>query len=284
MKRDFCHEREPQSGSCVWRRIVGRAAYDHQPTVGDDQHHLNWGHLLVRSSFEFPIQSGTRVLLLTPMEPCPADVNHDHCVNIDDLLAVINAMSVRTLIMLFIVAGPCLSSPIASATVVEYVNKAQWEAAAGAFSTIHFTELPDNTLVTTQYASLGVTFTDGSDYIYHSSSFVIDGAGLNGALNSTYLAFGAPMASVAIDFPGGAKFELYSSGQLIYTSTHFGGSGVGHFAGLVSDVPFDAARVFDPEGGFFMDDLHFGPSVPAPGALSLLGPALFMAANRRRRR
>jgi hypothetical protein len=177
----------------------------------------------------------------------------------------------------------CWPCSAALATVTEYTDKPQWESAAGSFTTIHFTELPDNSLVTGQYAPLGVTFTDGSDYVYHSSSFIIDGAGLNGAINSVSLAFGNPMHSIAIDFPGLVLIRLFVQGQLTYTSSDFGGSGLGHFAGLISDAPFDAAQIFGPSGNVFIDDLHFGTPIPGPGMLSTIALAALLAGPRRRR-
>jgi hypothetical protein len=170
------------------------------------------------------------------------------------------------------------------ATVVEFTNKSLWQTAAGSYTTIHFTELPNGTLVTNQYANLGVTFTDGSDYILvQPTTFLNDGAGLNGAFDSVSLAFASPMQSIAIDFPGSAEIDLYSQGQLIYASTDFGGSGLGHFAGLISDLSFDAARIFDPEGGVFIDDLHFGPPIPGPGALPVIATGLLAMSRRKGR-
>ncbi len=83
-----------------------------------------------------------------------------------------------------------------------------------------------------------------------------------------------------MDFPGLMRIELYDQGRLIYTSSNFLPGGVGNFAGLLSDAPFDAAVLIDPLGEAEIDDLHFG--VPAPGALPLL--ALGALTQRRRRR
>jgi len=78
-------------------------------------------------------------------------------------------------------------------------------------------------------------------------------------------------------------FRLYNQGQLIYTSGIFGGGGVGWFGGLISTQPFDAAVIIDPLGYVFIDDLHFGPPIPGPGALALLGAAALFAQRRRKR-
>ena len=176
----------------------------------------------------------------------------------------------------------------ARATVTVYTNwpnnpnaQSQWQAAAGSYSTISFTELPNNTLIVDQYAELGVHFTDGSDYTYHSNSFVTDGAGLNGAFTETTLNFDAAMFSIAIDFPGTKGIQLFYQGSLTYTSPLLGSGGTGFFAGLISTDPFDAVLLYNPFGDLFVDNLYFGPQIPAPGGLALLA---FVGARSIRRR
>lgn len=165
-------------------------------------------------------------------------------------------------------------------SVVTYTNKAAWQTAAAPYSTITFLELPNNTLITEQYASLGVHFTDGSDYTYHSSSFPTDGAGLNGAFDSTTLVFDSPVTSIALDFPGEAAFKLFFEGSLIYTSPPFGSGGIGFFGGLISTQPFDMVVMYDPSLDFFADNLYFGV-VPCPFTLSLLGLGIGWPKRRR---
>ena len=90
------------------------------------------------------------------------------------------------------------------------------------------------------------------------------------------------MYTIAADFPGRLIYHLYWQGQLFYSSSNFGGFGSGHFAGLISDQPFDKAFIVDPNGGLFIDDLHFGPAIPAPGALALAAIAGAFTSRRRR--
>jgi hypothetical protein len=186
--------------------------------------------------------------------------------------------------MRFIVILLCLSSAAASTqgAVVEYTNKAAWQNAVGSYSTITFTELPANTWITTQYSHLGISFTDGSDQVaYMPGAFLNDDHGLNGAFDESTLTFSQPMYTIAIEFPGRAQLELYYLGQSIYTSSEFGGSGAGWFAGLISDQPFDEVFMYDPTGGFFIDDLHFGPAIPAPGVIAVLLTAGLVRPRRR---
>jgi hypothetical protein len=171
----------------------------------------------------------------------------------------------------------------ANAAVVEYEQKSAWVSAVADYTTINFTGYPANTIITTQYAFLGTIFTDETDRINLSSNaYPNDGAGLYGALNEIHIAFSEPMTHIAVEFPGTVQYRLYWKGQLTYSSSVFVHVGAGFFAGLVSDQPFDAAVILDPGGDVFIDDLHFGPPIPTPGALALLALPLLARWNRLR--
>lgn len=164
---------------------------------------------------------------------------------------------------------------------IEFLDdEAGWLAAAGRFTTITFTELPKNTIVTDHYADLGILFTDANDNIDFGGAFVNDLWGLdgNGDIN---VVFDTPQAWIAVDFPGAIAFQLFRNGELIY-SGGWGPSGFGHFFGIVSTTElFDAARIIDPLGQAEIDDLHFG--VPAPGALWVLAGMGVIGRGRRSR-
>jgi hypothetical protein len=172
---------------------------------------------------------------------------------------------------------------IAYADIVEYDEKDEWEVAAGSWSTADFTGFPDNMPLDEQYAYLGVHFVDGYDFVVLGDGFLNDGAGLDGN-EIVELVFDAPMYSIAADFPGFIGFELYFGGQPFYTSTEFGIGGYGNFGGLVSTDAFDGAVIwqYGSHPNVFLDDLHFGPPIPAPSALCIVSAAL-LAARRRRR-
>jgi hypothetical protein len=164
--------------------------------------------------------------------------------------------------------------------VIEYEDKEAWQAAAGSWSTADFTGFPDNMPIDEQYAYLGVHFVDGYDFVVLGSSFPNDGAGLDGN-ELIDLVFDARMYSIAADFPGYLTIDLYREGELFYTSHELGEAGVGNFGGIISTQPFDRAVLRDPPGQVALDDLHFGPPIPAPSALMLIGGALFTARRRR---
>ncbi|MHC4766195.1 MAG: hypothetical protein ACYTF2_13940 [Planctomycetota bacterium] len=169
--------------------------------------------------------------------------------------------------------GPILAGS-AHCDVIEFTERDEWIGSVGAFVTADFTGFPDFTVITDQYVDLGVTFTDGNDMVFLSQpAFPNDGAGLDGN-GDVSLSFNAPQAWIGVDYPGLLRIELYSAGQLIFTSNDYNG-GVGNFLGLVSSDPFDAAVLIDPLGlETEIDDLHFG--VPAPGSFVILGLGLLM--------
>jgi hypothetical protein len=186
-----------------------------------------------------------------------------------------------SILLAALVAATCAS--IARADIVEYRDKQDWEAAAGSWSTADFTGFPDNTPIDEQYAYLGVHFVDGYDFaVLGWETFPNDGAGLDGN-ELVDLIFDVPMYWIAADFPGLLLIDLYYEDELFYSSNVFGVGGVGNFGGLVSTEPFDRAVLWK-EGTFpnvFVDDLHFGPPIPAPSALCIVCAALLAARQRR---
>jgi hypothetical protein len=197
-----------------------------------------------------------------------------------------NRMSTKhrtaTIVLTAILAAVCTSA--LPAEVVEYDEKDQWEAAAGSWSTADFTGFPMGTPIDEQYAYLGVHFVDGYDFVVldpEYTTFPNDGAGLDGN-ELVDLVFDAPMYWIAADFPGTLTIDLYYEGEFFYQSNYFGGSGVGWFGGLVSTDPFDRAVIWDFDEQVGLDDLHFGPPIPAPSAMALIGAALIGIRRRRR--
>lgn len=199
-------------------------------------------------------------------------------------------MHTRTLTALISVAV----APVSLAGVVEFENEQRPDFFAavggpGNVSTVDFTGYPDLTPITDQWAHLGVHFSSSGSVVTRGPGFVIfpnDGWGTRGEpeINMT---FDAPINWSAADFPGvNHVIELYYDDVLIYTSGEFGTGGPGQFGGLISDDPFDSARIFNNFSVInFVDDLHFGPpiNVPGPGALALVLYAPLQKRQRRRR-
>jgi hypothetical protein len=183
----------------------------------------------------------------------------------------------------------CLSiGMLAEADVVEYENAVAWHSAVGSFTTIGFDEVAQGTIITEQYADLGVHFTDGTDVAIGPGceTFPQDCWGLKGHIfalpDEIHLTFDTPQKWIGIHFPGGANIELYRNGEHIYSSTILGTFEIDNFGGLVSTIGFDEAVIWDSaDGVVFIDDLHFG--VPAPSALPLLALAGVIGTRTRRR-
>jgi hypothetical protein len=182
-------------------------------------------------------------------------------------------VTARTSLALLAACVSIVCASIVVADIVEYRDKGEWEVAAGSWSTADFTGFPMGTPIDEQYARLGVHFVDGYDFVVLGSSFPNDGAGLDGN-ELVDLVFDAPMYWIAADFPGMLTIDLYYDGEFFYRSSFFGGSGVGWFGGLISTAPFDRAVIWDYDDNVAMDDLHFGPPIPAPSAVFIVGAAL----------
>jgi len=187
--------------------------------------------------------------------------------------------------ILVTILGTGLCSTIANAEVTRYINKLNWQTAIGSHVAVTFQGFEKHTVITEQYSSLGVLFGDGNDAIRMSPSLLNDGVGLS-SNDSIYgiitMQFTQPIHAVACEFLGDIDMQLYSNGELIYQSSVFD-TVQSRFGGLISSAPFDKAIIRDPSDSVVViDDLYFGPPIPAPGALALLGLAAMVGPRRRR--
>ena len=168
------------------------------------------------------------------------------------------------------------------AAPIEYTDLSTFNAAAGAHTILTFTGLAGGTIITSQFAGQGVTFTDGDDRAALNGAFITDGAGVD-ANGSISLAFSGLRDSIGAEYPGGLQFQLFQGATLVYTSSQFGGSGTGFFAG-VTGVTFDHAVISDwVDSAVFVDNLHFSgqvSGVPEPSTAGLFIIALTLFAGR----
>ncbi len=174
----------------------------------------------------------------------------------------------------------------ATAGVLEFEDKDDWLASIGPLVTVDFSGFKPGTVITDQYADLGVLFVDGfyTIFPFDPISFPNDGWGLDGNGNITVV-FDTPMAYIGVDYAGHMHFELYRDGQLIYASSDFLPGGVGNFAGLLSSEPFDMAVLMDVPAAdqAAIDDLHFGPpdcpaDLDGDGSVGILDLLLLLSA------
>jgi len=192
---------------------------------------------------------------------------------------------------IYVLLSAFLIASITSATIAgvqEFFDFEEWQNAAGDFTSIGFTEYPEGTILTDQYADLGITFPEANATVVESDFLFEDGhaLGVDGpsGFDDIWVEFDEPITAIGVDFLGGIQFELFTNGKSIYTSSWFPVVGGGtEFTGLVSDKPFDKARIFDPEGGTFIDNLYFAPPIPSPGVLGGFAIAALCFHRRRRR-
>jgi len=184
--------------------------------------------------------------------------------------------------MLVVILILSFDMPARAGFVALYFNRTTWEAAVDSFSTAPFTGFGPGTVITTQYAEIGANFVDGFYTVHFAGGFPSDGVGLDGNGDIT-VQFAQPMSHIGIDYPGFMEVELYSNGTLLYHSPLTGGAGAGFFLGVVSTIAFDRIVLIDFGDEAAIDNLSFGPAIPAPGALPLLALAAGLAPARRRR-
>jgi hypothetical protein len=175
-----------------------------------------------------------------------------------------------------ILTTTCALATRAQASVVEFTSFTDWEQAAGLYTSIGFDEVPPNTFLSDQYADLGINFPDGNDVAICCSfeTFPFDGAGVD-CNPDTLVEFAQPMNAIGMQHLGIAQIQLFLDRTMVYESRTFIDFGnPGEFAGIISEQPFDSALLLDPIASpLFFDNLHFGPPIPAPAALSLLALA-----------
>jgi hypothetical protein len=174
------------------------------------------------------------------------------------------------------------------ASTTNYTGKTAFLAAVPGATSIDFTGLSDNAVMSTQYSGLGIVFTQGDDLAITSSSFVTDqkgvcGDGLVDTQDTIAVQFATPITGLGCDFPGALAIRLFVGVTEVGFSGQFGSSGTGFFGGITSTVPFDRAMFTDPfDGQVFIDNLYFSP-VPEPSIPAAAALIMALATRRRRR-
>jgi hypothetical protein len=191
-------------------------------------------------------------------------------------------MRLPTLIAAGVIAGGLVCNDLWAAYTWYPEDFSGWQQATGPYTTIGFNDLPFLTVVTDQYADLGVFVTSPFATLadYGPGVYAEDDWGLNpqGTLEFT---FSTPMYAVGGHVPGSPLIQLLMGNTVVGLTPPAFGTGP-KFTGLTSDVPFDRVRFIPAiqNGIAQLDNLYFS-TVPAPGCAGVI---LFVAVKRRRRR
>jgi len=181
----------------------------------------------------------------------------------------------------FIVLGAAASSSPAGGTIQEFTVNEDWFDAVGGpgnVTTIDFDEFPINTTLTDHYSNIGVMWS-GLNFVSLSND--ADGQSLR-MFNGNDIFFDEPIKYFGADIRGTVEYEIYSGDTLLHESQWFGVPTDEEFGGIVSDIPFDRIHVQSPsDNTAIFWDMHFGPPIPAPGALAPFA-LLFCASAKRR--
>jgi len=138
--------------------------------------------------------------------------------------------AVKAVVLLPILAGSAfLPSPpcLAATNITLYTTYSEWSAAAGPQDvTLGFGEYPPETVITTQYASYGVTFsgTPNPPYVYPNPRALLNNHPTNPDPFSTIeMTFDPPVRDLAMDVggsqSGGATLTVYSGGDVLWNGS-----------------------------------------------------------------
>ncbi len=184
----------------------------------------------------------------------------------------------------YIAVAFVVSSNATAGIIFSSTSKDEWSSYVNnKYTTIGFADVFQQ-IVTEQYADLGVHFTDADDYGVSNSKFV-DGFGIKGHFmfgGSITVGFDSPQMWTAVNFLGHVKLEIFYEDVLVGTKSDLQTGIFNKFQGIVSDTQFNKLVISDWAGGLpFVDDLHFGGPIPAPGAIGIFGLAAIAGSRRR---
>jgi len=169
-----------------------------------------------------------------------------------------------------------LLSPLAAqAAYLEFTDLTDYSDSVGDTTVIDFVGFEGQT-ITDQFLTSGLEFDSAT--VNAGSLLFVGGGGIGIDFASTQNHFG-------VGYPGAVKFDFFLDGVLVETSSRFGGSGAGFFAG-VTGLTFDRVVISDWVDNFvFIDRVYFASvDVPEPGTLALLGLGLVGMGYARRRK
>lgn len=165
----------------------------------------------------------------------------------------------------------------------------------GPLTQLDFSGIASGTILTDQFADLGVTWTDGdtlleTDFFFPDQVTIEGQADDNAGNDESVISFALPQTAFAVQFSGDLAVQLFSGGEAVsglveIQETSVFPTIIRSVAGIVSDTPFDSivlTRINAPTGEAFYQEVFVQNVVPAPGPLTAVGLATVLAARRRR--
>ncbi|MHC4992914.1 MAG: hypothetical protein ACYTGC_18225, partial [Planctomycetota bacterium] len=189
--------------------------------------------------------------------------------------------SVRSLVV-GLVLGVC-SQALGQITV--YTDRAEWEAAVSAFSTVGFGGMLSGTTLTDQLeASHGIVLTGGFDVVFQSPIFDQDGAGVDSDSGIRF-ALDSPRTAVGVHFLDQAQLVLFCEEYEAFFMSDVFIEAESDFFGIVSTRSFDSFVVRGPSlpwAAVTIDDVLLGEptgaeAAPCQGGGALIGSDLLGA-------
>ena len=155
---------------------------------------------------------------------------------------------------------PVLAGPDADdRSITNYTDYATWLSDFGAsVAENRYAELGDGVIVTSQYSGVGATYTDGDDVTFRygdsTDGMLLDGDG------RIHISFSTPQTAIGVNFPGALQIIGYDdSGNQVFASDQFAGSGTFHFGGVISTEPFTNVELLDwYDDTVYVDDVFYG--------------------------
>jgi len=174
----------------------------------------------------------------------------------------------KNLVTIMLLTGCAATSAVAGVTEYGPDERDDWFNDVGGpdnVTSLGFTQFAPDTIISDQYADLGVTFSGFNQTV--TAPVYMDDWTL-WIFNGNDLYFDKPIHSLSADFRGAITFELYAGDLLLHESSGFD---FDPFFGLNSDIAFDRVRIYDRFDFLTdVDNLHFGPPIPAPATLAPL--------------
>ncbi len=175
----------------------------------------------------------------------------------------------------------------AHADLTTFTNFGLWQSQTPSYTNLGFTEFPQWTFITDQYADQGVVITaEAPPVVFFAGTFPIDNTGIFSQGSWIDFNFSEVQKSFAMHGVGAWKLEFYLGSQFL------GATGVVSnpaqlpeqtFAGGVSSTGFDRVRLVDfTPNSLSVDNFYFS-TIPGPSGLAAFGIALAVRSRRRRR-